>query len=89
MMQTSQGDVLAALQFPSASRPPPPASLFSEHHDPPSALTSASSSRKTNSTRIYCWREGCGSLILLPGVGEWVVSEGGVVGHALPAQSEA
>lgn len=88
MSQPSQADIFAALQSQSSSstfKPRPTTSFFSDHPDHLSSLTNPSSSEPTNKTKIYCFREGCGSLLLLPDVGEWIVAEGNVVNHLTPS----
>ena len=86
MTQPSQADILAALQAQSGSRKVrPPTTLLSEHEkdggSPKDLLKGnpGESSKKTNAGKIFCWREGCGCLILSPGVGEWLEDEPNIV----------
>lgn len=79
MTQPSQSDVLAALSSQSSfgKSSPPSTSPYSAFADPSTELlTSASASEsgpsRVNATRVYCFREECGSLILLEGAGEVV-----------------
>ena len=80
--EPSQEHVLAALASQSSSlrsRAPPVTSLLADFPDPESSLTApSSSSPATNTTRLYCLRQGCCSLILLPSAGEWIQSEPGI-----------
>jgi len=88
MTQPSQADVLAALQAQSSSsRKRPSTSSYADHADPYTSLTTPStsapsataSSSRLNATRLYCPREGCGSLILLEQTGEWLTAEADAV----------
>lgn len=68
MSQPSQADILAALSSSSFRKAPQPTSPYVEFRDPESELIEAGPS-KVNSRRVYCFREGCGSLILLEKAG--------------------
>lgn len=72
--QPSQADIYAALAAQSSFRKPAaPTSAFTSFSDPSTELiSSASSSSRVNSRRVYCPREGCGSLLLLEKAGEVV-----------------
>ncbi|WVR03047.1 hypothetical protein IAU60_000036 [Kwoniella sp. DSM 27419] len=81
MSEPSQADIFAALQAQSSGsfrRSPPatsPYSTFSQ--DPKGELATGEEGKAcTNSRRLYCFREGCGSVILSEGVGEWLELEG-------------
>lgn len=94
MTQPSQANILAALTAQSSSlrsRPPPTTQLWADIADPKTALTDPAPASKTssekagpstpreNKTRLYCIREACGSLILLPNVAEYIESSGPIV----------
>ncbi|WVQ64313.1 uncharacterized protein L199_002475 [Kwoniella botswanensis] len=92
MTQPTQAEIFAALSAQSSSsfnRSQPPTSTYQsfeqdQNQDPVTQLTIAESEngKKANSRRIYCPRDGCGSVILLDGVGEWIdVNEGNVLPH--------
>jgi hypothetical protein len=74
MSQPSQADILSALQSQTSlrSRQPPPSSPYGSFTSPETDLTHASTSSTTNNRRLYCPREGCNSLLLLPSTSEWI-----------------
>lgn len=80
--QPSQEALLAALAAQS-SRAPPPTKSFAELAAPADltngVATDSGADALVNSRKIYCTRQGCGAVILQPGVGEWVEAEPGIV----------
>ena len=74
MTQPSQADIYAALASQSSFRKPaPPTAAYDTFSDPATQLIeSGPSGSRVNKTRVYCPREGCGSLILLEKAGEVV-----------------
>jgi hypothetical protein len=79
--QPSQADIFAALASGSfRPKQPPQTVTYSElGSDASSSLVSSSSGSKRNAGRVYCFREGCGSLIILPETGELVETDVPVV----------
>lgn len=89
MAQPSQADVFAALSAQGSFRKPAkPSAPFSAFSDPSTELiTSAGASAeagssRVNATRVYCPREGCGSLILLENAAKVVESQIEVVSQS-------
>ena len=71
---------MAALQAGSfRSKPPASTTLYADIPDPVSALTQGEGSSKTNSREIYCFREGCGSVILQKGAATYLESSSTIV----------
>ncbi|WVQ82896.1 hypothetical protein IAT38_005032 [Cryptococcus sp. DSM 104549] len=93
-VQPSQADIFAALTAQAASRSaPPPTSPYSTFAPDPYALLTSSPASvpssdvpsaesqqgRTNTRKVYCPREECGSVIMQPGVGAWVEVDGPVL----------
>ncbi|WRT63216.1 uncharacterized protein IL334_000119 [Kwoniella shivajii] len=85
MSQPTQAEIFAALSAQSSgsfkrSQPPTqPYTAFDSDSNPKDQLTTSQNGKIMNSKRIYCPREGCGSVILLDGIGEWVEVEGSIL----------
>ncbi|WVW81279.1 hypothetical protein I302_103270 [Kwoniella bestiolae CBS 10118] len=87
MSQPTQAQIFAALSAQSSGsfkRSQPSTSTFESLG--PDALNQLTTSdgikgKKTNSRRLICPRDGCGSVILLEGVGELIEVEGEVLPH--------
>ncbi|TYJ51953.1 hypothetical protein B9479_007442 [Cryptococcus floricola] len=80
----SQADILAALSAQSALPRTTPTYPFSSFPTPLLQLTNAvpedkPESPKTNGRKVYCPREGCGSVIMQAGVGNWLDIPGAVL----------
>ncbi|KAI9633239.1 Mss4-like protein [Dioszegia hungarica] len=80
MTRPSQADIYAALAAQSSSsfrKPAAPTAPYSAFPDPSSELITPSGSgpSRVNCTRVYCPREGCGSLILMDRAGEVLESD--------------
>ncbi|RSH83994.1 hypothetical protein EHS25_005239 [Saitozyma podzolica] len=75
--QPSQADILAALASGSFRPKQPPQTVTYSELGPEasSSLVSSSSGSKRNAGRVYCFRQGCGSLIILPETGELVETD--------------
>lgn len=76
--ELSQADIMAAMsagQF----RSKPPSSTFLHSDIDTSALTQEAEGSKTNSRKIYCFREGCGSVVLQKGAALYVESSSTIV----------
>ena len=89
MSGPSQADVFAALQAQdrvASTRPKAETTALGDHQSPEQALTNGTV--PTNATRIHCFRQQCGSLILLPGAAEWVEAAAGLVSGMVPRQLE-
>lgn len=72
--QAEQAEIMKALQAGAfRSKAPASSSLHSSFDDPVNDLTNGEGS-KTNSRKVYCFREGCGSVILSPGAATYVES---------------
>lgn len=82
--QPSQADILAALASGSFRPKQPPQTVTYSELGPEasSSLVSSSSGSKRNAGRVYCFRQGCGSLIILPETGELVETDVPVVSGA-------
>jgi hypothetical protein len=81
MTEPNQADIMSALAAGSfRSKPASNSSLYSEITDP-SALTQEAegSKTKTNARKIYCFREGCGSVILQKGAATYLESSSTIV----------
>jgi len=85
MAQPSQAEIFAALQAQgsSSSRPKAASTAYAEIQDPYADLTKDGIS----ASRMYCPREGCGSLILLEGTAEWLLAESNLVSLLRPIAS--
>lgn len=81
MTQPSQADIYAALASQSSFRKPTPSTAtYDSFSDPATQLIeSGPSGSRVNKTRVYCPREGCGSLILLEKAGEVVETDENIV----------
>ena len=78
--EPNQADIMAALQAGSfRSKPPASTTLYADIPDPVNALTQGEGSSKTNSRKIYCFREGCGSVILQKGAATYLESSSTIV----------
>jgi hypothetical protein len=78
--EPSQADIMAALQAGSfRSKAPASSSLYADISDPVNSLTQGEGSSKTNSRKIYCFREGCGSVILQKGAATYLESSSTIV----------
>lgn len=79
MSEPSQAEIMKALQAGGfRSKAPASSSLYASFADPVDALTKGEGS-KSNSRKVYCFREGCGSVILSPGAAELVESPANIV----------
>ena len=73
--QAEQAEIMKALQAGSfRSKAPASTSLHSSFTDPVNELTTGGEGSKTNSRKIYCFREGCGSVVLQPKAAVYVDS---------------
>jgi hypothetical protein len=76
--EPSQADIMAAMQAGQfRSKAPSDTSLYSGIDS--SALTQEAEGSKTNARKIYCFREGCGSVILQKGAATYVESPSTIV----------
>ena len=76
--EPSQADIMAAMQAGQfRSKAPSNTSLYSDIDS--SALTQEAEGSKTNARKIYCFREGCGSVILQKGAAAYVESPSTIV----------
>lgn len=85
MAGPSQADIMKALQA-GAFRSKAPAStlLYADITNPIDQLMrsegeGSKSKTKTNARKVYCFREGCGSVILSPGAADHVESPATIV----------
>ncbi|ORX35084.1 Mss4-like protein [Kockovaella imperatae] len=80
MSQPSQADIFAALQAQSSSsRKRPPTQLISDLPEGEDAKASLTNGQGTNVTKIHCFRQGCGCVILAPGVGQWISADSNLI----------
>jgi hypothetical protein len=83
--EPSQADIMAAFQAGAfRSKAPTSTSVLADVRDPANALTQSQSEAegsktKTNSRKIYCFRQGCGSVILSKGAATYVESPANIV----------
>ena len=81
MTEPSQADIMAAMQAGSfRSKPPSNTTLYSDISDTSSLTQEAEGSKsKTNARKIYCFREGCGSVILQKAAATYIESSSTIV----------
>lgn len=79
--EPNQADIMAAMAAGSfRSKPAANTSLYSDISDSSSLTQEAEGSKsKTNARKIYCFREGCGSVILQKGAAVYVESPSTIV----------
>jgi hypothetical protein len=82
--EPSQADIMAALQAGAFRSKPVATSTYADFSDPSALITTpegSTSNTKTNSRKIYCFREGCGSVILQPKASTYLESTSTIVSH--------
>jgi hypothetical protein len=80
--EPNQADIMAAMQAGQfRSKAPSNTSLYADIES--SALTQEAEGSKTNARKIYCFREGCGSVILQKGAASYVESSSTIVSMSL------
>jgi hypothetical protein len=86
--EPSQADIMAAFQAGAfRSKVPAATSVLADIHDPnpvgaltrPAEGEAEGSKSKTNSRKIYCFREGCGSVILQKGAATYIEAPANIV----------
>lgn len=86
--EPSQADIMAAFQAGAyRSKAPAATSVLADINDPnpvgaltqPAEGEAEGSKSKTNSRKIYCFREGCGSVILQKGAATYIESPANIV----------
>lgn len=78
--QAEQAEIFKALQAGSfRSKAPTSSSLYSSFTDPVNELTTGGEGSKTNSRKVYCFREGCGSVVLSPKAATYIESSESIV----------